>query len=186
MREICPALFIHHGTNSINYSDEGKRCKGPHSVIFYVIISLHLSFTSSRIGWSVVRSKSLAKGGTSKRDRYRPSTKFRLGLIRRVHELFKRPSLLHPKKGSFKKTVTQTLTTVSDYYVTHTTVTRHNSQHLPLHNSGALPPIHEPFKRHSHIGVNILFTQFLNTLKVLANLATVQENLIFSDVNWSI
>jgi hypothetical protein len=36
--------------------------------------------TFSRSGWSVVRSTSLAKGGTSKRDRHRTSTKFRLGL----------------------------------------------------------------------------------------------------------
>jgi hypothetical protein len=46
----------------------------------------------SRSGRSVVRSASLAKGGTSKK---RPSprlTKFRLGVIRRVHELCKRPS----------------------------------------------------------------------------------------------
>jgi hypothetical protein len=44
----------------------------------------------SRSGWSVVRSASLAKGGTSKT---RPSPhlhKFRLGVIRWVHELFKR------------------------------------------------------------------------------------------------
>jgi hypothetical protein len=52
--------------------------------------------TFSRSGWSVVRSPSLAKGGTSKRDRHRTSTKFRLGVIRRVHELCKRPPyILH-------------------------------------------------------------------------------------------
>jgi hypothetical protein len=32
----------------------------------------------SRSGWSVVRSASLAKGGTSKRARHRTSTNFRL------------------------------------------------------------------------------------------------------------
>jgi hypothetical protein len=30
-----------------------------------------------------------------KRDRHRTSTKFRLGIIRRIHELFKRPSYIH-------------------------------------------------------------------------------------------
>jgi hypothetical protein len=37
--------------------------------------------TFSRSGWSIVRSASLAKGGTSKRDRHRTSIKFRLGVI---------------------------------------------------------------------------------------------------------
>jgi hypothetical protein len=41
--------------------------------------------TFSRSRWSVVRSASLAKGGTSKRDRHRTSTKFRLGVIRWFH-----------------------------------------------------------------------------------------------------
>jgi hypothetical protein len=50
--------------------------------------------TFSRSGWSVV-SASLAKGGTSKKDRHRTSTKFRLGVIRRVHELCKRPSYIN-------------------------------------------------------------------------------------------
>jgi hypothetical protein len=36
--------------------------------------------TFSRNGWSVVRNASLAKGGTSKRDRHCTSTKFRLGV----------------------------------------------------------------------------------------------------------
>jgi len=36
----------------------------------------------SRSGWSVVRSASLAKGSTSKGDRHRTSTLFRLGVIR--------------------------------------------------------------------------------------------------------
>jgi hypothetical protein len=36
----------------------------------------------SRSGWSVIRSASLAKGGTSKKDRHHTSTKFRLGVIR--------------------------------------------------------------------------------------------------------
>jgi hypothetical protein len=35
-----------------------------------------------RSGWSVVRSASLTKGGTSKRDRHHTSTKFRLGITR--------------------------------------------------------------------------------------------------------
>jgi hypothetical protein len=46
----------------------------------------------SRSEWSIVRSASLAKGGTSKkRDRHHTSTKFRLGVISWVHELCKRP-----------------------------------------------------------------------------------------------
>jgi hypothetical protein len=48
--------------------------------------------TFSRSEWSVVRSASLSKGGTSKKRPYRTPTKFRFGVIRRVHELFKRPS----------------------------------------------------------------------------------------------
>jgi hypothetical protein len=48
----------------------------------------------SRSGWSVIGSASLAKGGTWKRDRHRTSTMFRLGLIRWVDELCKRPSYL--------------------------------------------------------------------------------------------
>jgi hypothetical protein len=38
--------------------------------------------TFSRSGWSVVRSALLAKGVTSKRDRYLTFTKFRFGVIR--------------------------------------------------------------------------------------------------------
>jgi hypothetical protein len=38
--------------------------------------------TFSRSGWSVVRSASLAKGGTSKKILSRTSTKFQLGVIR--------------------------------------------------------------------------------------------------------
>jgi hypothetical protein len=78
-------------------------------------------------------------------------------VIRWVHKLFKRPSLLrHAKKGSFKTTVTQTLTTVRGMKITPllrylTTTTWHNSHRLPLHNSGALPPVHEPFKRPKYI-----------------------------------
>jgi hypothetical protein len=41
--------------------------------------------TFSRSGWSVVRSASLAKGGTSKKDRHSTSTKFRFGVLRWVH-----------------------------------------------------------------------------------------------------
>jgi hypothetical protein len=50
--------------------------------------------TFLRSGWSVVRSASLAKGGTSRK---RPSPhlhKFRLGVIRWIHELCKRPSYI--------------------------------------------------------------------------------------------
>jgi hypothetical protein len=44
---------------------------------------------------------------------------FRLGVIRRVHELFKRPSLLRrPEKGSFKMTINETLTTVRRMKIT--------------------------------------------------------------------
>jgi hypothetical protein len=35
-----------------------------------------------RSGWSIVRSASLAKGDTSKRDTDHTSTKFQLGVIR--------------------------------------------------------------------------------------------------------
>jgi hypothetical protein len=47
--------------------------------------------TFSRSGWSVV-SSSLAREVLRKGDRYRTFTKFRLGVIRWVHELCKRPS----------------------------------------------------------------------------------------------
>jgi hypothetical protein len=60
--------------------------------------------TFSRSGWSVVRNASLAKGSTLKIDRHRTSTKFRLGVIRRVHELFKRPFYVH--RNMFKKSRT--------------------------------------------------------------------------------
>jgi hypothetical protein len=49
--------------------------------------------TFSRNGWSVLRSASLAKGGTwEKKDRNHTSTNFRLGVLRWVHELCERPS----------------------------------------------------------------------------------------------
>jgi hypothetical protein len=49
--------------------------------------------TFSGSGWSVVRSESLSKGEVlRKRDRHRTFTKFQLGVIRWVHELFKMPS----------------------------------------------------------------------------------------------
>jgi hypothetical protein len=54
--------------------------------------------TFSRSGWSVVRSVSLANGGTSKKrpsPHFHKDTKFRLGVIRGVHELCKRPSYAH-------------------------------------------------------------------------------------------
>jgi hypothetical protein len=50
--------------------------------------------TFSGSGWSVVRSASLAKGSTSKRDRHLIPTKFRFWVIRRVHDLFRRPSYI--------------------------------------------------------------------------------------------
>jgi hypothetical protein len=50
--------------------------------------------TFSRSGWSVVRSASLAKKGTSKRERHRTSAKIQLRVIRLVQELCKRPSYL--------------------------------------------------------------------------------------------
>jgi hypothetical protein len=49
----------------------------------------------------------------------------------------------HSKKSSFKTTVSHTLTTSCHYCVTPTTTTWHNYYRLPLHNSGALPPVHE-------------------------------------------
>jgi hypothetical protein len=56
----------------------------------------------------------------------------------------------HFEKAFFKTTITQYLTTVRGwrsrhYYVTPTTTTSHNSQ-PPLHNSCALPSVHELFK----------------------------------------
>jgi hypothetical protein len=53
--------------------------------------------TFSRNGWSVVRCASLSKGGTPKIDRHRTSTKFRLGVIRWIRELYKRSSFINPK-----------------------------------------------------------------------------------------
>jgi hypothetical protein len=58
-------------------------------------------------------------------------------------------------KKVLKTTVTQNLTTtrgmkIMPLYVTHTTTTWHNSHRLPLHNSSALPPVHELFKRPSY------------------------------------
>jgi hypothetical protein len=50
--------------------------------------------TFSRSGWSVVRSASLANEVLQKRDRNRTSTKSRLGVTGKVHELFKRLSCL--------------------------------------------------------------------------------------------
>jgi len=58
---------------------------------------------------------------------------------------------------SFKTTVTQTMTMVRErwrsrhYYVTPTTTNCHKSHRLPMHNTGALPPVHEIFKRPSYI-----------------------------------
>jgi hypothetical protein len=46
----------------------------------------------SRSGWSVVRSASVAEGGTSKETVIAPLQSSESGVIRRVHELFKRPS----------------------------------------------------------------------------------------------
>jgi hypothetical protein len=62
----------------------------------------------------------------------------------------------HPEEGSFKTTVTQTLKTVRGMKITPlprypTTTTWHNSHRLPLHNSGALPSVHELFKRPSYL-----------------------------------
>jgi hypothetical protein len=56
-----------------------------------------ICITFWRSEWSVVRSASLAKGVLRKRDRHRTSTKFRLGLIRWVHELCKRPPYIIPQ-----------------------------------------------------------------------------------------
>jgi len=90
---------------------------------------------------------------TYRRSKCAISTKFQLRVIRWVHKLFKWPLLLcHPKKGSFKMTITQTLMTVRGMKITPllcypTITTWHNSHHLPLHNSSALSPVHELFKR---------------------------------------
>jgi hypothetical protein len=80
-----------------------------------------------------------------KRDCHHTSTSFWLGVIRRVHKLFKQLLLLcHPKKHSFKMTITQILVTEGwrscHYYVTPTTTTWYNSHCLPLNNSGTLLP----------------------------------------------
>jgi len=42
-----------------------------------------------------------------KRDRHRTSTKFRLGVVRRVHELFKRPSCVKSLRTHFENMFTQ-------------------------------------------------------------------------------
>jgi hypothetical protein len=64
--------------------------------------------------------------------------------------------LRHPRNGSFKTTVTQTLTTVREMKITPllrypTTTTWHNSHRLSLHNRSALTPVHEVFKRPSYV-----------------------------------
>jgi hypothetical protein len=63
--------------------------------------------------------------------------------------------LRHPKKGSFKTTGTQILTTVRGMKIPPlqrypTTTTWHISHRLLLHNSGALKQVHEPFKGPSY------------------------------------
>jgi hypothetical protein len=95
---------------------------------------------------------------TYRRSKCAISTKFQLRVIRWVHKLFKWPLLLcHPKKSSFKMTITQTLMKVRGMKITPllcypTITTWHNSHHLPLHNSSALSPVHELFKRPSYTG----------------------------------
>jgi hypothetical protein len=64
--------------------------------------------TFSRSGWSVVRSASLVKGVTSKMRPYCTSTKFRLGVIRQVHEL--------SKWSSYKESVLRRLTALLFYF----------------------------------------------------------------------
>jgi hypothetical protein len=64
-------------------------------------------------------------------------------------------AILKKKKGSFKTTVTHTLTTVRGMKITPLlrypiTTTWHNCHLLPMRNSGALSPIHELFKRPSY------------------------------------
>jgi hypothetical protein len=55
----------------------------------------------------------LWRGRYFDKESHHTSIKFQLGVIRWVHKLFKWALLLHhPKKGSFKATITQTLTTV--------------------------------------------------------------------------
>jgi hypothetical protein len=56
-------------------------------------------------------------------------------------------------KGSFKTTVRgMNITPLLCY---PTTTTWHKSYRLPLHNSGALPPVHEIFKRLSYFASNL-------------------------------
>jgi hypothetical protein len=90
-----------------------------------------------------------------KRDRHRPSMKFRFGIIRWFHELFKRTSFSAIlNRFSFKKTVT--LMMVRGMKITPllrypTTTTWRNNHRLSLRNSGVLPPVHEPSKRPSYV-----------------------------------
>jgi len=56
----------------------------------------------------------------------------------------------HLKKASFKTTVTQALTTITLLPPLQLGI----SHRLPLHNSGALPSVHERFKLPSYISIN--------------------------------
>jgi hypothetical protein len=51
------------------------------------------------------------------------------------------------------------------YYVNPTITTWHNTHRLPLHNSGALPPVHELFKRPSYLHFNHIFVIFFSIFK---------------------
>jgi hypothetical protein len=74
--------------------------------------------------------------------------------------------ICHPKKGSFKTIVTQTLWLEGrrscHYYITPTT-TWHNSHCLLLHNSSTLLPVHELCKWPSYFHSTI--SEFKNWLK---------------------
>jgi hypothetical protein len=65
-----------------------KRSKPPVPLSFWSLRQTVCSMFS-RSGWRVVRMHRLTRGVLRKRDRHRTSTKFRLGVISWIHELFK-------------------------------------------------------------------------------------------------
>jgi hypothetical protein len=84
-----------------------------------------------------------------KRNHHCTSTKFQHEVITWFHEFFKQLSLLHhPKKGSLGGWRS------CHYCVAPTITTWHDSHHLHLHNSGALPQVHELVKWSSTLKEN--------------------------------
>jgi hypothetical protein len=90
-------LFPSQTQNSIQISPHAifwlfQPCKGKSEARNFKVTTV--CSTSSRSGWSIVRSASLVKGVLEKRDHHCISTKFQLGVIRWVHELCKQPSYI--------------------------------------------------------------------------------------------